>query len=116
MSEELPTGWASRIQETLTNLVVKVAELTAAIAVKDQHRTLKDEEYERRLQNHGDRIRDLEQKDAARADHGDEINSLREAVDALEAAVNRSAWLPVIATGVLVSVIAGITIYIITNA
>lgn len=110
MTEEVPSGWAGKIQETLTNLVVKVAELTASIAVKDQHRTLKDEEYERRLQNHGDRIRDLEAKEAARDDHGQEIKSLRDAVDALEAAVNRSAWLPVLVTGVLVSVIAGIVL------
>lgn len=110
MSTEFPEGWAGKIQETLTALVVRVAELTASLAVKDQHRALKDEEYERRLQNHGDRIRDLEAKDAARADHGNEIKDLRDAVDALEAAVNRSAWLPVIVTGVLVSVIAGVVL------
>lgn len=104
------------VHDTLTNLVLEVAKLTTSIAVKDQHRTLKDDEYERRLQNHGDRIRDLEQKEAARDDHGQEIKSLREAVDALEAAVNRSAWLPVIVTGVLVSVIAGITIAVITKS
>lgn len=103
------------VHDTLTNLVLEVAKLTTSIAVKDQHRTLKDDEYEHRLQNHGDRIRDLEQKEAAHDDHGQEIKSLREAVDALEAAVNRSAWIPAIVSGIIVSVVAGITIYIITN-
>lgn len=103
------------VHDTLTNLVLEVAKLTTSIAVKDQHRTLKDDEYERRLQNHGDRIRDLEQKEAARDDDGQEIKSLREAVDALWAAVNKSAWIPAIVSGIIVSVVAGITIYIITN-
>lgn len=103
------------VHDTLTNLVLEVAKLTTSIAVKDQHRTLKDDEYERRLQNHGDRIRDLEHKEAARDDQGQEIKSLREAVDALEAAVNKSAWIPAIVSGIIVSVVAGITIYIITN-
>ena len=103
------------VHDTLTNLVIEVAKLTTSIAVKDQHRTLKHDEYERRLQNHGDRIRDIEQKEAARDDQWQEIKSLREAVDALEAAVNKSAWIPAIVSGIIVSVVAGIAIYIITN-
>lgn len=116
--EGVPSSWANnitKIQDTLTDLVIKVAELTASIAVKDQHRSLKDDEYERRLQNHGDRIRDLEQKEAARDDHGNEIAELRQSVKDLEAAVNRSAWLPALVSGALVSVIAGITIWYITK-
>ena len=115
VNENVTSNWAEKIQGTLTDLVVRVAELTASIAVKDQHRTLKDDEYERRLQNHGDRIRSLEQKEAAREDHGEEIKNLRADVGELRDAVNRSAWLPVVVTGVLVSVIAGITIFVITN-
>jgi len=116
MSEEVSEGWASKIQTTLTDLVVKVAELTASIAVKDQHRVLKDEEYERRLQNHGDRIRDLEAKESAREPQYEEIKDLRKTVGELRDAMNRNAWLPVIVTGVLVSVIAGITIAVITKS
>ncbi len=101
------------VHETLSSLVLEVAKLTTSIAVKDQHRTLKDDEYERRLQNHGDRIRDLEQKEAAREDHGDAIGALQQSVKELEAAVNRSAWLPVLATGVLVSLIAAIVVSVI---
>lgn len=70
----------------------------------------KNEEFDRRLQNHGDRLRDLEAADNRRAEHGEAIKELRESVDHLEAAVNRSAWLPVIVTGVLVSVIAGVVL------
>jgi uncharacterized coiled-coil protein SlyX len=116
MSEDTPGGWIAKFQETLTELVVRVAELTTSISVKDQHRSLKDEEYERRLQNHGDRIRDLETKLAARDDHGAQIAELKETLNAVEAAVNKSAWIPVLVTGVLVSVIAGITIAVITKS
>lgn len=113
---ETPDGLLAKVQDTLTDLVVKVAELTASITVKDQHRTLKDEEYERRLQNHGDRIRDLEAKAAARDDHGEEIAELKKTLKAVETAVNKSSWLPVLITGVLTSVIAGITIAVLTNS
>lgn len=116
MSADAPGGWVTKFQETLTELVIKVAELTASIAVKDQHRSLKDEEYDRRLQNHGDRIRDVETKLAARDDHGEEIAELKKTMKSVEAAVNKNAWLPVLATGVLVSVIAGITITVITKS
>lgn len=114
MSEEAETRITIRsVHDTLSSLVLEVAKLTTSIAVKDQHRTLKDDEYERRLQNHGDRIRDLEQKEAARDDHGDAIAALQQSVKELEAAVNRSAWLPVLVTGVLVSVIAAVVVSII---
>lgn len=116
MTEDIEGGRFTKIQDTLTELVVKVAELTASIMVKDQHRSLKDEEYERRLQNHGDRIRDLETNLAARDNHGKEIAELRKTLNSVEAAVNKNAWLPVIVTGVLVSMIAGIAVAVITKA
>lgn len=105
----------TKIQEGLTSLTIEVAKLTTSIALNDQQRASKDDEYERRLQNHGDRIRSLEVKEASRDDHGDQIEKLGASVDALEAAVNRTAWLPVVATGVLVSIIAGITATIISS-
>lgn len=59
----------------------------------------------------GTRTHDLFRvKEAARDDHGDTILALQQSVKELEAAVNRSAWLPVLASGVLVSVIAAIVV------
>lgn len=116
MTGDVESGRFAKIQDTLTELVVKVAELTTSILVKDQHRSLKDEEYERRLQNHGDRIRDVETKLAARDDHGEEIAELKKTMKSVEAAVNKNAWLPVLATGLLVSGIAGVAVAVITKA
>lgn len=111
MSEEEPTVKIGLGQ--IYNLVVDMsAKLTGVLAQSLVQRD-KNDEFDRRIQNHGDRIRDLEAANNKRAEHGESIKELRQSVDQLEAAVNRSSWLPVLATGVLVSVIAGILLVVI---
>ena len=106
----------SSVHKAVSDLVVEVAKLTTSITVKDQHRSLKDEEYERRLQNHGDRIRDLEEDRARRDDHGDEIKSLKKAIEELQAAVNKSAWVPVLVTALITGITITIANLAITNS
>lgn len=68
---ETPGRLLAKAQDTLTDLVVAVAELTASITVKDQYRKPKYEECERRLQN-----------------CVEEIAGLKKTLNAVETAVN----------------------------
>lgn len=111
MSDEEPTvkiGLGS-IYELVVSMNAKLEGALARLNTQSD----KNDEFDRRLQNHGDRLRDLEAADNRRAEHGDAIKELRESVDHLEAAVNRSAWIPVLVTGVLVSVIAAVVVAVI---
>lgn len=94
-------------------LVVSMKATLEQIVAESGVQRDKSAELDRRIQNHGDRIRDLEATNHQRSDHGAYIKELRESVDLLEAAVNRSSWLPVLATGVLVSVIGGIIVAVV---
>lgn len=115
MDEDKVSNVLEAFRATLQDVVVQVATLVTSITVDKEYRAAKEREYERRLENHGDRIRQLEAESNQRKDLTEDVKNLTDTVQDLKSSVDKTSWLPVVATGVLTAVASGVLMYFINS-
>lgn len=115
MDEDKITTLLESFRATLQDVVVQIATLTASIALDKEHRSDKEREYERRLENHGDRLRELEAESNQRKDLTEDVKALTKSVSELKSSVDKTSWLPIVATGMLTAVASGVIMFFISQ-
>lgn len=72
--------------------------------------------YEKRLENHGDRIRDLERVATERAPVAGQVATLTLELAKVKTQQDRAAWIPALIAGLVPTVLGGVTVaFILAN-
>lgn len=98
------------IYDKLLDVSGKVERVLDAIPASEAQHVKAHDIIDKRLENHGDRLRDVEQTQHAQATLPGQVAQLGVTLAKVETEQNRAAWVPALVAGLVPSVIGAVVI------